>query len=69
MKKFNTSQKVVMAMGILGGITGIYGRFNGWEYGDYFPFFYTGMTMVWIVFLPSSKSCCGLFKRKKAQES
>ncbi len=56
-------------MGILGGIIGVYGKFNDWEYADYFPFFYTGMTMVWIVFLPSSRSCCGLFKRKKAQES
>ncbi len=56
-------------MGILGGIIGMYGKFNGWEYSDYFPFFYTGMTMVWIVFLPSSKSCCGLFRRNRAQES
>lgn len=69
MKKLSTTQKVVMAMGLLGSAIGIYGRFNGWEYMDYFPFFYSGMTMIWIAFLPSTPTCCRFFKRKRTQES
>ena len=69
MKKLNTRQRVVFAMGICGILIGIYGRFNAWEYMEYFPFFYTGSTMMWIAFLPQKRSCCHLFKRKSAQKS
>ncbi|MEC7772283.1 MAG: hypothetical protein VX798_13925 [Bacteroidota bacterium] len=69
MKKLNTRQKVVFSLGILGVLVGIYGRFNAWEYTEYFPFFYTGSTMMWIAFLPQGKSCCNPFKRKAAQKS
>ncbi|MBR9854559.1 MAG: hypothetical protein GYB37_08270 [Algicola sp.] len=69
MKKLNTKQKVVFAMGILGVLIGIYGKLNTWEYATYFPFFYSGSTMMWIAFLPQRKSCCHPFKRKTAQKS
>nr|WP_297785056.1 hypothetical protein [uncultured Allomuricauda sp.] len=69
MKKLNTKQKVVFSLGILGVLVGIYGRFNAWEYMEYFPFFYTGSTMMWIAFLPQGKLCCNPFKKKAAQES
>lgn len=56
-------------MGILGVSIGIFGKFNTWEYMVYFPFFYSGLTMMWIAFLPQNNSCCNLFKRKKVQKS
>ena len=68
MKKMNTSQKVILTLGILGTLTGIYGKWTGWAYDDYFVFFYTGMTFSWIAFLPSSKSCCMPFWKKKVQQ-
>jgi len=68
MKNLNTKQKVVFAIGILGVLVGIYGRFSAWEYAGYFPFFYAGSTMMWIAFLPQKKSCCNLFKKKSIQE-
>jgi hypothetical protein len=69
MKKFRTSQIVIIAIGIIGGLIGIFGKFDGWDYNSYFPFFYSGMTMVWISFLPNKGCCCNLFKRKTAQNS
>lgn len=69
MRKLNTRQKVVFAMGVLGVLVGIFGRFNDWEYMEYFPFFYSGTTMMWIAYLPQRKSCCNPFKRKAAQKS
>ena len=69
MRKLNTKQKVVFAMGVLGVLIGIYGRFNAWEYMEYFSFFYTGSTMMWIAFLPQKKSCCNPFRRKSVQNS
>ncbi|MDF0708975.1 MAG: hypothetical protein VX772_04650 [Bacteroidota bacterium] len=69
MKKLNTKQKVVFALGVLGVLVGIYGRFNAWEYASYFPFFYSGSAMMWIAFLPQRKSCCNPFKRKAVQKS
>ncbi|WP_318312017.1 hypothetical protein [Flagellimonas crocea] len=69
MRKLSTTQKVVFAMGILGVAIGIFGRFNDWEYMEYFPFFYSGSTMMWIAFLPKRKSCNNPFKRKQAQEA
>ncbi|MEW2922901.1 hypothetical protein AB1A65_15610 [Muricauda sp. ANG21] len=68
MRKFNITQKVILGMGIVGTIIGFYGKWNGWAYNDYFVFFYTGITMTWIVFLPSNKSCCFPFWKKKAQK-
>ncbi|MDF0717853.1 hypothetical protein PY092_16940 [Muricauda sp. 334s03] len=69
MKKLNTRQKVVFSMGILGVLIGVYGRFNAWEYMGYFPFFYSGSTLMWIAFLPQRKTCDNPFKRKVAQKS
>ncbi|NDV16471.1 hypothetical protein GO009_10575 [Muricauda sp. TY007] len=68
MRKLNTTQKVVFAMGILSLLIGIFGRFNAWEYMEYFPFFYSGITMMWIAFLPQKKACCNPFKRKSVQK-
>lgn len=65
----STSQRVVLAMGLIGSCIGLYGRFNGWEYMEYFPFFYAGMTLLWMAFLPSSRKCCGPFKKSQTQES
>ena len=69
MKKLSTQQKIVFAMGILGVLIGIYGKFNSWEHAMYFPFFYSGSAMMWIAFLPQKKSCCSLFKRKAEKKS
>ncbi|WP_036379908.1 hypothetical protein [Muricauda sp. MAR_2010_75] len=68
MKKLNTTQKVILGMGIVGASIGFYGKWMGWAYDDYFVFFYTGMTMVWITFLPSSKACCVPFWKKSAKK-
>jgi len=68
MRKLKTSQKVVLAMGILGVLIGIFGKFSAWEYGEYFPFFYAGSSMMWIAFLPHRKSCNNSFKRKAVQK-
>ncbi|HBU77487.1 MAG TPA: hypothetical protein DEF18_05240 [Muricauda sp.] len=69
MKKLKTIQKVVLAMGIIGVSIGIFGRYQTWEYMEYFPFFYSGITMMWVAFLPQKKSCSNPFKRKAAQKS
>lgn len=69
MRKLNTKQKVVFVMGILGVSIGIFGKFNTWEYMEYFPFFYSGLTMMWIAFLPNRKPCYNPFKRKETQSS
>jgi hypothetical protein len=69
MKKFRTSQIVLIVIGIVGGLIGIFGKFDGWDYNRYFPFFYAGMTMVWYSFLPSKKCACNVFKRKQVQKS
>ncbi|WP_228234896.1 hypothetical protein [Allomuricauda sp. M10] len=69
MKKFRTSQIVIIAIGIIGGLIGIFGKFDGWDYNTYFPIFYSGTTMVWISFLPNKGCCCNLFKRKATQNS
>ena len=69
MKKLKTSQKVVLTMGILGVAIGIFGKFSAWDYGEYFPFFYAGSSMMWIAFLPQKNYCCNLFKRKEVQKS
>lgn len=64
MRKLNTSQKIVLILGIVLAAIGIFGKFNQWEYGSYFPFFYAGTSMAWIAFLPTRKKC----KRKAVQE-
>ncbi len=69
MRKLNTKQKVVFTIGILGIIVAIFGRYNGWEYMEYFPIFYSSMGMIWISFLPNSKSCFNPFKKKQTQKS
>ncbi|MCK0160660.1 hypothetical protein [Allomuricauda sp. F6463D] len=69
MSKLNTKQKVILAMGALGIMIGIYGKFNTWEYMEYFPFFYSGATLMWIAFLPNKKSCYNPFKKKEVQKS
>lgn len=69
MKKLKTSQKVVLAMGIIGVSIGIFGKYKTWEYMEFFPFFYSGITMMWVAFLPQKKSCSNPFKRKAEQKS
>ena len=69
MKKLNTTQKVVFTIGVLGLVASIYGKINGWEYKEYFPFFYSSLSMMWIAFLPRKRACCNPFKRKSAQKS
>ncbi|SDQ47974.1 hypothetical protein [Flagellimonas zhangzhouensis] len=69
MKKLNTSQKIVLVLGVvLVGIS-IFGKFNQWEYGSYYPIFYAGISMSWIAFLPSRKKCHNPFKKKQTQTS
>ncbi|MBO0321695.1 hypothetical protein J0X14_05265 [Muricauda sp. CAU 1633] len=68
MKKHSTTQKIIMGIGIVGALIGFYGKWTGWAYDDYFAFFYTGMTMVWITFLPSSRSCCIPFWKKSIKK-
>ncbi|WP_396591791.1 hypothetical protein [Allomuricauda sp. R78024] len=60
MKKLNTSQKIVLISGIIGVLIGLYGKFNGWEYDDYFIFFYTGISLTWVAFLKTDKKSCSL---------
>jgi len=68
MKKLNTTQKVVLTIGLLGLIASIYGKFNGWGYDEYFTIFYTSLSMLWVAFLPQKKTCCNPFKRSGAQK-
>lgn len=68
MKKLNTTQKVVFTLGLLGVVASTYGKFQGWEYNEYFPIFYSSLSMMWIVFLPHRKSCNNPFKRKAVQK-
>ncbi|WP_421812893.1 hypothetical protein [Flagellimonas sp.] len=68
MKKLNKTQKIVFAIGVLGVLIGIFGKLKAWEYDEYFPFFYSGLSMMWIVFLPQRKSCNNPFKRKAVQK-
>lgn len=67
MRKLNTERKIILTLGIIGVLTGIYGRYNAWAYDDYFVFFYTGMSLVWVAFLTSSKSCSRPFWKKQTQ--
>ncbi|RDY60662.1 hypothetical protein [Flagellimonas nanhaiensis] len=67
MKKLNTAQKTILILGILGLLTAIYGKFNGWEYKTYFILFYTSTSFMWIAFLDSKEKCCYPFKRKKTR--
>lgn len=67
MRKLSTTQKAILVMGIIGTSIGLYGKFNGWEYDSYFVFFYTGMTLMWVAFLNSGKSCCRPFWKKQPQ--
>ena len=65
MKKLNTAQKTILILGILGLLTAIYGKFNGWEYKTYFILFYTSTSFMWIAFLDNKKKCYNPFKRKR----
>lgn len=58
MKKLNTSQRIVLISGIIGVLIGLYGKFNGWEYDDYFIFFYTGISLTWVAFLRTNRTRC-----------
>ncbi len=62
--KLNKVQKTIFILGILATGIGLYGKFNGWEYGDYFPIFYAGLSFLWIPFLKAEKTCYKLFKRQ-----
>lgn len=66
MKKLSTSQRIVLVSGIIGALIGLYGKFNGWEYDDYFIFFYTGISLTWVAFLKTDKKGCSL-PRKRGQ--
>lgn len=57
MKKLSTVQKTIFVLGVMATLVGLLGKFNGWEHGDYFPIFYTGMSFMWIAFLKSGRSC------------
>ncbi|WP_222984926.1 hypothetical protein [Flagellimonas meishanensis] len=57
MRKLNTAQKVILILGIVGVITGIYGKWNGWEHKSYFIPMYTGLTFMWIAFLDDKNNC------------
>ena len=66
MKKLNKAQKTILVLGILGFLTAAYGKFNGWEYKNYFILFYTSTSFMWIAFLDSKEKCYNPFKRKKS---
>lgn len=69
MRRLNTAQKIILTLGILGFIVAVYGRFNGWEYNDYFVFFYTSTSFMWIAFLDTKQRCHNPFKRKKTDKA
>ncbi len=50
-------QKVILLVGILGVIIGIYGKINGWERNTVFNFIYTGTGLLWVAFIGNSKHC------------
>ncbi|NAY92896.1 hypothetical protein GTQ34_13315 [Muricauda sp. JGD-17] len=57
MKKLNTAQKVILVLGIIGTIVGIYGKWNGWDHKSYFIPLYTGLSFMWVAFLNSDSKC------------
>ena len=64
MKKMNTTQKVIFILGILGVISAIYGKWNGWEDKSVFIPLYTGLSFMWIATLEEMSSCeRALFRR------
>ncbi|WP_375325334.1 hypothetical protein [Flagellimonas sp. GZD32] len=69
MKKLNTSQKIVLVLGVVLVAISIFGKLNHWAYGSYFPIFYAGISMSWIAFLPQTKKCNNPFKKKQVQTS
>lgn len=70
MKKLNTVQKTILGLGILGTAFGLYGKFQGWDYEDYFPLFYTSLSFMWIAFLnPDRASGCSLKRKGIKKES
>ena len=64
MKKLNTIQKIILALGILGVLVGIYGKWSGWDHKSFFIPFYTGLSFMWIATLDNQNDCeRRLFKR------
>lgn len=63
MKRLNKAQKFIFITGILLTTFAILGKLNNWDI-DFFPFFYTGSTFMWIAFLKTEKSCCTSLKKK-----
>lgn len=69
MKRLTTTQKLVLAIGILGTLFCFYGGFTGWDYMDYFPVLYSSVSLIWVAFMPTNKKCCKIFKGKRPQKS
>ncbi|WP_190809659.1 hypothetical protein [Flagellimonas sp. S3867] len=65
MKKLNKAQKFIFISGILLTTFAILGKLDNWDM-DFFPFFYTGSTFMWIAFLNTGKGCCWGLRRKSA---
>lgn len=63
MKKLGTVQRIIFILGILGIVTGTYGKWQGWEHNDYFELFYTGISFIWISFLDTKNKSCNPFKK------
>nr|WP_299385688.1 hypothetical protein [Allomuricauda sp.] len=67
MKKLTTTQRIIFVLGVMGTLLGMYGKFNGWDHGDYFPIFYSGMSFMWIAFLDSGRACYNPFKKGRGK--
>ena len=55
-------QWIILGMGILGIAVSLYGKSIGWNYSKYFPFFYAGISMLWVPFI-NDKKCCKRVKK------
>ncbi|MGW9687258.1 hypothetical protein [Flagellimonas sp. 2504JD1-5] len=64
MKRLNKSQKFIFISGVLLTAFAILGKWNNWDI-DFFPFFYTGSTFMWIAFLKTEKGCCFSLRKKR----
>lgn len=64
MKKLNKAQKFIFITGVLLTTFALLSKWNNWDV-DFFPFFYTGSTFMWIAFLKPEKNCCSNMKNKR----
>ncbi len=56
--KLKIHQWIILGMGIVGTVLGLYGKNVGWEHGTYFSIFYTGISLLWVPFIRSKRTGC-----------